>query len=335
MQLDSIAPVVAFHGHVTRLSAAGLPMDLGICMDGAAATMPTIKDSIERVEEALRLRVGLGQSLVDAIAAAPELASRHRAALSTWLASDGSTAALDLLTHAAQDRAVLNRRFGVSLIQPFLLMLLTFAAFALLCSTSVPRLEGIYLQLWKKPPGVLAWLLVVRDAMPIWIVAVPICLLALAWFCFARGATVSRWLWIPGAKRYLDSLRHAAFADQVATLLDQGMTVDRSMLLVDADLTASLKDNSGGNQPLIGSDKSLMKWAMSGEVGDEPMGNVFRYFANCYRQAAEHQASGIRIILPAVLTTLVSGVLVFIFGISLFVPLVDLMHELVLPGVET
>jgi type II secretory pathway component PulF len=324
MSQVSIAPVFAFHGQVMRLASTGLPIDLGLCSDGSPSSLPSLQSAMTRVEDVLRLRVGLGQPLPEAIAEAPELTPRYRALLLAWLDAEEPSAVLDSLTHAAQDRVRLSRELGVSLIEPMLLMLLTFAAFALLCTTTVPRFEAIYAQLWKKPPGVLAALIVLRDSMPIWIIVVPI-ILAMFWFWLMRRGSISSWRWFPGGKRYLESLRYATFADQVATLVNRGVTIDHSMMLADAELAASLKADPDSAPPLL-------RWAISGDVGNEPRQNVFHFVATSYRQIAEHRSLGLRLVLPAVLISIIGGTLVFVFGISLFMPMVDLMKQIALPG---
>ncbi len=324
MSSDPIAPVVEFHEQISRLSAAGLPFDLGFHATGSPSNLPTLKAAMQRVEAALRLRVELHQPLPQAIAEATELTFRHRTALLAWINSGQPAMVLDSLTAGAQSRVQLDQRMGVSLIQPLVLFVLTLAAFGLLCTVTAPRLEAIYLQLWKQPTGLLVWLLAIRDALPIWLAVVAVMLL-LSCIWWSRRAAGSKWRWLPGGKQYLDALRYAAFADQVAQLVERGVPVEQSLVLADADLAALLKSDAVHAPPLL-------NWALTNETGDEPLQNVFRFAANSYRQAAEQRSLGVRLVLPALLLSLVGGALVFAFGLSLFVPMTDLLKNIAIQG---
>jgi len=323
MTPDLIAPVVTFHQQLTRLSAAGLPFDLGLQHDQSASSHVEILNAIKRVEDALRLRVELGQPLVDAINAATELTPRHRASLLASLDSGDAPAIFESLSQPARSRARVLRQVGISTVQPFVLMLLTFLAFILLCLTTIPRLEMFYAQLWKQPSRALNWLLTLRDTMPIWSVLLPVLFISV-WFYISRRSSLGAWRWMPGATRYLESMRLANFADQVATYIDRGISRDHAMALADANLAAELNTHPSDAPPLL-------RWALMGDLGDEPAENVFRFVASSYRQSAEQFSLGWRVVLPAALLPIFGGALVFAFGLSLFVPMIELMKELTLP----
>lgn len=324
MTPDLIAPVVTFHQQLTRLSAAGLPFDLGLQRDQSASSHDEILNAIKRVEDALRIRVELGQPLVDAINAAAEFTPRHRAGLLAWLDAGDAPAIFESLTQSARSRSRLLRQVGISTVQPFVLMLLTFLAFILLCLTTIPRMEAFYAQLWKQPSQALSWLITLRETMPIWSVLLPVLVIGV-WIYLYKRSSVGAWRWLPGANRYLESMRLANFADQVATYIDRGISRDHAMALADASLAAKLNTHPSDAPPLL-------RWALTGDLGDEPAENVFRFVASSYRQSAEQFSLGWRVILPAVLLSIFGGAMVFAFGLTLFVPMIELMKELTLPG---
>jgi len=324
MTQDPIAPVVAFHEQLARLSAAGLPFDLGTEVNGSPSSRTGIRNAINRVETALRLRVELGQPLQDAIGAASELTLRHRTSLLTWLETEDVSSAFESLTQTVQYRVQAGRRVSVSMIQPFVLALLTSLAFIILCATTIPKLEAIYTQLGKPPSGALTCLIILQKTMPVWGVLIPV-LIGVIWLCFLRASTMGRSRWFIGGSRYLESMRLAQFADQVAAFVDRGIPRDRAFSMADSKIASQALTNPLTLPPLL-------RWAMSGNFGNEPVPAIFRFVANSYREIADQHATGWQVFVSKLSLSLFGGLLVFGFGLSLFVPVIDLLFELSSPG---
>lgn len=310
---------------LSKLSLAGVPIELEPrTIRTEASAHDSLQASIQRVETALKLRVELGQDLHAAIDAAPELPPRYRASLKTWLALEDPATALGPLTATARERMDVTRSVGVSMIQPALIFALTFVAFIVLCLVTVPRLESLHAQNWTKPTGVLAVLQAVRDTLPVWGIAIPI-LFITACVVWARGSSrFSFYRFLPGGTRYLKALRHAGFAEHVATLLDHDMPLDQAMLLADPELGAAYLADHDAAPPLV-------RWALTNDLGGEPLSSALRFVALTYHQVAEQYAAIWRVVLPAFLSVFLGGSLVLVYGLSLFIPMVDTLKMIASP----
>ncbi len=312
--------VLQINEQLRKLSHAGVPIDLGLNTFDDGASEDRVDEIVDRANAALKLRVELGQPLVDAIAAAPELSASYRASLQTWLTLDDPTAAMDSLTVPAQRRFAVNQSMGVSLIQPMLLVVLTFIAFIVLCSFTVPRLIELDAQVWRRPTGVLAILEQVRATMPIWMVVIPV-LFVVGWIAWQRRSlrrTVHRWL--PGGQRYLDALQYSRYSEQLATFLEHDLPLDQSMRLADPSLGAQIERHE--------SMPPLLRWALTSDLGGEPLPSVLRFVSLTYRQIADQHGVLWRIIAPAFVTALLGGLLVLAYGLSLFVPMIEMLNHI-------
>jgi type II secretory pathway component PulF len=329
MAESTLQRVLDFNEQLNRLSRAGVPIELdeqNVDSEPVAARSSNsgMQNSLQRIENALKLRVELGQPIDDAIDAAPELSPRYRASLKTWLQLADPSAALDPLTTPTRDRQDVIRNVNVALLQPLAIFTLAFLAFLLLCWFTVPRLEALYTQNWITPTGVLAVLLTMRDTLPIWGIAIPMGLLAMCGVWKHQSSRLSIHRLLPGGRRYLQLLCHANFADQVSTLIKNNVPLEQAMLLADPELGAKYIANRDAAPPLL-------RWALTGDLGGEPLWSVLRFVSLTYRQVGEQYASVWRAVLPTVLGAIVGGVIVFVYGLCLFLPMIDALNMISLP----
>jgi hypothetical protein len=112
MSQNPLAPVIAYHDQLKRLSAAGVALDLGLEKNDAPSKHRDVLKAIQRAEVALQLRVGLGQPLVDAVFAARELTPKYRASLLSWIETADIPTAFDPLTKSARDFVRVRRQLG-------------------------------------------------------------------------------------------------------------------------------------------------------------------------------------------------------------------------------
>ena len=321
--------VLSFNEQLNKLSQAGIPMELDTPNLGSVKNIngslnSSVENSIQQVESALKLRVELGQNVDEAIDAAPELPSRYRSSLKTWLRLQDPESALDPLTVPTRERRDVIRGVGMSLLQPMLIFALTFFAFLVLCLVTVPRLEAIYTQNWTTPTGVLAVLVKARNTLPIWGIVIPIVFVIACFTWKRRSSRLNVHRLLPGGQRYLQSLSHANFAEHVATLLENEVPLEQAMMLADPELGAKYVANRESAPPLL-------RWALTGDLGGEPLSSVLRFVSLTYRHVAEQYAAIWRVVLPTFLGAFVGGLLVLVYGLSLFLPIIDTLNMISLP----
>ncbi len=82
----------------------------------------------------------------------------------------------------------------------------------------------------------------------------------------------------------------------------------------------------------LGSLPSLLRWAVSGDLGGEPMPKALRFVAQTYRQKAHRQEAIWRFVAPTICGVLLGGTFVLGYSLSLFLPVVQLLKDISLPG---
>ena len=312
-------PIVVFNDQLRRLSTAGLPLDLGLSDSAKITDHQSLPQWINQAENALRIRLELGQPRWAAIDQATELTPRYRTALKTWLETN-DVIAFESFVQPAQYQIRRRHQVGIALLPPLLVAVVAFAAFVILCSITVPKWEAVYVQLWKQPTGMLVFLQQARTTMPIWSVAIPIGIL-ISCFVWYRYSTTRNWGWLPGGAHYYAAQRHAGIADRLASLLERNVPLATALQIADPDFAADFKSNPSGVPPLI-------RWALTGDLGNEPMPKVLRFVASSYRDIAGQFAGGLRIAVPTGLVVIASGLLVFLFGLCLFMPITEILKTI-------
>ena len=335
--------VLAFNRELLALSATGLPLDLGV-----TERSESIKARLERINTALATRIQRGQGIEQAICEDSELTPQYRAAVLTWLRCSDPTVALDGLAAPTVARRQLGLSIGQSMLYPLIVVTLTYFGFLYLCGVTAPKIEAIYQQIAQTPSDSLEFLAVGRQLMPIWAPLIPLLFIfaAIGWRLRVSGSS-----WLPGSSRYLDAVRSANTAQQLARLMESGMSLPESMALAGPLLgSAGLMETeptalAAGPETSVNQDgrpeasafdsrelPALLRWAVSGDLGGEPMPKALRFVAQTYRQKARRQEAIWRFMAPTICGVLLGGVFVLGYSLSLFLPVVQLLKDISLPG---
>ena len=340
--------IADFHQDLLGLAAAGIAVDLGF---SNSATIEQSLDQSLRVIKSAAYEQGI--PIKEAIAAMPDLPVRYRTAALTWLECDDPAIALDFVTTPGVAQQNLSRSLGQSLLYPMIVLALTYVAFLFLCNVTSPQMDAIYEQLGKAPSDSLSFLATCRESMPIWGIAIPLlAILSVIWWK-KRGAN-RQWSWLPGSRRYFDANRNAGVARQMARMIDGGMSLENAVALslptigVGSSSVGSNSVDSGGASSsgahLGGASLSgvegrrssealspLLDWAIHSDIETQPRSRVLSMVADTYSRTARRRASILRVAIPAVLGVLIGGVLVFGYGLSFFMPMIELLKEISAP----
>jgi type II secretory pathway component PulF len=333
--MSKVSPerVQDFNQELASLSAAGLRLDLGSPSEPVARVL-------ERANANFALRTSLGQSATDAIVNDDELPLVYRRAVLAGLIADSPTAALNSLSRQSTAQDELRSTVGNSFVQPLVLVTLAYLGFLLLCINFSPPLESVYEQLRRAPSASVSVLQTARNWIPVWGPLVP-ALIVVTIFVWrrGRGKLVG---WIPFAGRYAAALRNAAFANQLANLLENGAGLAEGLRLaggVSGD--PSLQDASSALALAVEQDEKLLiddpqlnilppllRWALTAELGDQPLPDILNFVSDTYIQKAQHQAAFYRIAAPALIGALLGGAVVFVYALCVFLPYAQLFQDL-------
>jgi type II secretory pathway component PulF len=311
-------------------------LDLGVEGSGEA-----VAGELQKISSLLATRVQRGSTVDEAIADEPQLPPKYRAALLAWLRCEDPTIVLDAISEPAETRQQFRRNLGHMLVYPLIVLSLAYFGFIYLCQFTAPGIEALYRQLWQEPSDSLSMLITTRNLMPIWVPLVPLLLfLALLWWR-SRSSRFS-WSWVPGSRRYFTAMRNDHLAQQLAMLVESGYSLDESLALVGQlrgsnFVASSVHAADSGQVPSAPVDPqasmpSLLRWALSGDLGGEPLPRVLRFVAQTYRQTAERQQTIWRVAVPSICGVLLGGSFVLGYSLSLFLPVVQLLKDVALPG---
>jgi general secretion pathway protein F len=236
-----------------------------------------------------------------------------------------------------------------ALIYQLVVAVLAYAGTICLCIFFVPALESTYQTLRLTPGPGLRVLQLLRDAMPYWIIALPLLLaLLLVWRLrivrqrLSRTEAVGLAARLPGFSKVLYQVQCARLADALAELIGQGVPLSEA-LHVAADSTGNtrLHDAVGrlslatqdGRLPADDSPTALrfppfLRWAIW--QSDDTIGraHALTIAAGVYREAVERRSQRLRTLAPMVAMVLLGGTITLLYCLALFVPLVELLQAL-------
>lgn len=310
--VPKIEEFIAFNRQLITLVQAGLPVELG---DGTPS--PRVGEQLLQINSRIALQVGLGQTVDEAIAADAFVPAPYRAAWETWFHGNRPIEALNALSSQGEARREMQVNVGNSLIQPLIILSLVYVGFIYLVLVAARQLEATYQQLGESPSASLQFLTAAREWLPLWGVLVPMTVLLGIWLWWSKSGEWS-YPWLPGRKRFVESISKANFADNVARLLDTHHSLSESLQLVG---------------PLDAKSKlpSMLRWAFATEVEEASRVHLLRSAARVYRGSAKREITRWRNWLPVIVGVFSGGLMVLGYGLSLFVPMVELLKSLTKP----
>ncbi|QEG34670.1 type II secretion system F family protein [Bythopirellula goksoeyrii] len=337
MPTATLQDVLAINREIGSLAEAGVPIRLG-----SAAT--STKRTLEQIDASLKLRSSLGQDIHDAIADNPDLPRLYQHALQAGLSSGGSELTLAGVTEESAAKNELRSAMGRALVQPLIVFALAYCGFILLCTLFVPELTDMYEQLRQAPSLPVRLLEFCRQTMPVWIPLVPI-LVLIAVFLWRRTTVAPPW-WIPGARRYVKTVKQALFAEELARLVESkmplaeaaelasGITGDSHLMEACAALEnddpsrAATRHAAHPENSQLAALPPLLRWALTGNLGEQSLPGVLRFAAQTYRQSAQRLATVWQTALPILLGSVLGGAIVLVYGLSVFLPYIQMMRDL-------
>jgi hypothetical protein len=192
-----------------------------------------------------------------------------------------------------------------------------------LCSVTAPKIEAVYAQLSHAPSNSLTMLIAGRDLIPIWGPLVPL-LLVLTLIWWRRNSKRASWNWLPGSSRLVDAMQNADLAQQLARLTESGLSLEESLKLVGPLPGEANPNGTQSTQSL----PSLLRWALSGDLGGEATPRILLLIAQTYRSHARRQSAIWRIAAPSICGILLGGTFVLGYCLSLFLPMVQLLKDI-------
>lgn len=321
----TLETVAEFHQQLLNLHQAGLRLQL----DHGKSTRGNFSQELNNIMAYLVSQVGKFKSLEECIQQSDRLPERYRIALLTWCKCDRTVEALSILRAQVQQEVegAVDLRFALLL--PLIILALVYGASFYLLLVTVPRMEAVYLQVNEIPSLPVRWLLAVRWAMPYWVPGLPLLIALIAWLLFTGRVTLPKWL--PGRKQLFQYSSASQLARNLATQVDRDSNSASSLALF---ANRSGKDWRGLMQA------PMLRWALATEA--PPVGQPedtaaiaqhhsrrLRLAASLYETMHAIHAQQFRSWLILFCCVVLGGGVTLIYVLALFVPLVELLKDMV------
>ena len=335
--------LIALNQEIAAMVRAGIPLELGL-KSAAASQSSRFAHLAARLSD----RLAKGDSLIDALKQeGPGISPTYTAVTEAGLASGRLPEVLEDLAHQAITLQDVRRRTRLAIIYPEIVCTLAYVLFVAFVLFVVPVWIETRTSM-RLPPDWALNLLQTLHGSAIWwgplIPAFVIAVLRGPWLLsrFTHTSPLDRGWQVPGVRTIRNSLRNAQFCRQLATLLDHDIPAPRAV---------TLAAGSTGEDRLVRAAESLaedltngMSWEqgvakrsdipeflremMLSGARQNALSPVLLQAAETYQRKAERWVDRLRDTLPVVLVVGVCGLVVLLYGLSLFVPLQHFWNDL-------
>jgi type II secretory pathway component PulF len=345
LETATLDDFMALNDQLAALAVAGAPLALGLDGDGDDAAA-----SLERINADVARRVSRGATLSEALNDAERVPAAYRCLMQIGLRSGQLDAALDGSQRLAD--AAEQSRYGLraALFYPLVVCGLAYLGLIGFCLWFEPTLEGMHEEFRLAWGSGLRVLHALRVTMPYWVPLPPLALLAwLAWRQFGKaaasaptGGLLSR---LTGASRAIEKQRWANFADSLATLVTAQTPLAEALRMAacasaDADISGAaraLADSLDAKRPVAtasvagSSIPPFLRWALLNSEPAIDRSRALRMAADVYRDSAGRGAERARLLAPILACIVIGGGAVLLYGLALFVPVVQLLKSVAAP----
>ncbi len=343
----SVDDLLLLNQEIAALVRAGTPLERGLLLAGR-----DVRGRLGRIAQALSGRMSQGESFLSALEherdAIPPL---YRAVVEAGVRSGRLPSALEGLTRYVRGYSEARSAIGIALWYPLLIGSIAYGLFLGMSTLIAPKFAEAFPSLGLKLPWTLDWINRIGQASHLWWPVGPIVLIGIgiAWSVSGRAARFQSWAWglprlMPGMKRLMADYETANFAELLALLLEHNVpypaavllaaqaTGNRPMTAAAQEIAAALERGQSPGAALEnvrpGVFQPMIRWAMSTGADSGSLPESLAGMADHYRSRARHRAESMRIFLPALLLVVLGGGAALVYGLSLFLPLVELLKEL-------
>jgi general secretion pathway protein F len=346
MDTDSLDDFLAFNEQLAALLEAGVPLDVGLSPHTKSAAK-----ELERINATVVRRVNRGETLVEALSGdEQDVPAAYRSMVLHGLRTGNLTAALDCTVGVARSVDESRSALKSASIYPLIVCLFAYAGLIGFCLFLAPTLAGMH-ETAQVPPGSgLRVLQVLRDTMSYWVAVPPIVLFILyVWWRFSKsrqaivaGASGDLSRWLPGASQVVFQERCARFARSLAQLLNSQVALDDALQIAgdssgDADLKEGAKlladsaqdgDLAKASDPVAIRFPPFLRWALWHSDATTGRVRALQIADRIYHQASKRRAERLHTLTPVAVLILVGGTATLLYGLTLFVPMVQMLHAL-------
>lgn len=328
--------LIALNQEMAALIRAGIPLEVGLKQ--ATSAWPSRFSSLAaRLSE----RLTLGDSLVTALQKeGPAVSPAYAAVVEAGLAAGRLSEALEEIAELGMTVQDLRRRVWLATVYPCIVCTLAYLLFVGFIFLLVPLWTATREALFLPPRWFFSLLEMLHQTMPIWGMLFPVLIVSLAvvqWMLSDQslGRSLRLWAWVPGLRSAYRHLTRAQFARMLAILIEHQIPAGRALKLAsettqDAGLRTAAeqisRDLEQGDAWSAAVSRAptlprYLSWMMVTGEQQGALADVLRQAADSYQRKGDRWIDWIRGTLPMVMVGGVSGLIVLIYCLGVFMPL--------------
>lgn len=353
----SLDRLLALNDEIAALVRAGIPLEKGLTQLACEAP-----GKLSAVASDLAKRMDAGESLVDILEKDKTLFPPvWRSVVLAGIRSNHLAAALESLSRTGRRAKELRRSMVVALIYPAIVVAVAYSLFVFSLSTLAPAMDTTHQALTGTSLLVLSWLGAAGGTAGMWAWIVPaLVVLGVAGWWYRSGRALrsfdggprsgaGRYLFPVSWRRRIPSIRQSLLDGRMATFAEVlGLLDEHHVPLPEAIVLAA--DASGDRQlgtasrsiaerlargetftrreQLPSAFPPLLGWSVAGGMERLALRRTLATSAEMYRRRAVEATRWMTLYLPVILTVVIGGGAVLMYGLVVFLPLVSLLYRL-------
>lgn len=283
----------------------GIPLDLGLGAD-PVARLREINDRLMTVTDR--------ESSAESLIAKQSFPDRYAAIARILLVADDPAPIFESIAVTDLDREAAAVPIRQALAEPIVVAVLVYFCMIFFCQFTVPHLEAQYAQEAREPAGLTHVLILIKDAMPVWLIGFPVAVIGLII------------LWRKAAKNVL--VRLAPGGGSYTRWLVAGSQSQRlsSMTATEVDETTALelaRKSAVDNRPVRPIVESLVRAGRqpSDAAALNRLAKFYRFLAAERRRSYFNKA-------PVFIGIFLAGIFVFAYALATFLPWIEILSDL-------
>jgi type II secretory pathway component PulF len=351
-QLPNSPPItldqlIALNDEIAALVRAGVPLESNLVEVGE-----DLPGSLGKITTLLAKRAQQGESLPQVISeCSAKFPPVYRAIIEAGLRAGRLSAALESLSGSIRRLVETRRSVMSAALYPFLVVIIGWLSFAFFSGKLAPALATDFVALQVPGRGVFVVMAWVGQWAIYWGLGLPIALVIFAVLVWSEtrratwigGKGLGRLVtWLPWFGPMITWSRNSAFADMLSLLVENSVPMPEAIVLAaeasgDKQLIVAARNISEmlkNGQSLSGKDGQmtafppLLRWLLPAASQQNILAPALKHAARMYNRRAERQADLLRTFLPVVLTICISGLITFLYALTLFIPYTTMLRSL-------
>jgi general secretion pathway protein F len=354
MSKPTLSELIALNDEIAALVRAGVPLEMGLGQLGESAPSGLAHLS-DRVSERMSAGASLQDALKDEGSHAPDV---YVAVVEAGIRANRLPEALESVSTLSRSLLELHRKVVLALLYPLIVLVVSYALFVGFVFYFVSSLNGVYETLRFEPGYAIRAMVWLRESIQFWGPGVPLIALMLAIWLTRRQPkglnaaslvprSIHSFRWVPWIRSAMNQFDIATFARLAGLLVNHKAPLHEAILLAghatgnagiraDVDKIAARLQAGETLEVAIADSKHLpkfLRWMMvvGGQHGS--LDATFEQASEVYEGRAQQQSHWARVTLPMIMTVGVAGVAVLLYGQALFLPVIELYEQLMVPVV--